>query len=388
MKQGGMDVLSAPIPNQHKQVDEIYSTSQQLSQIAYLRYKSQAYQHNLEQYLQLNPDSFSIAQAIYLTETAWDDDLPTWQQFEDSIKKYANLVKQLLQREGLNAKNNTAINYGVQKLYQQDNAYYDPADKKLHTVPKLEYDFNDPMGDGDWSNMFVTKLLKSGKGQCHNLPLNYLCIVQKMGGKAYLVLAPNHSYIQYFDEKGARYSFETTNGYFIRHNWMMQSTGVSAVALKHGTYLDTLSSRRLYAHCLGDMLLGYVQKIGYDRLADQMVRTILQIDESNLTALTVLQWYTQEKLKEAIHKEGNPPASQMTHYPVIHALYKELMNLHAKMDNIGILTMPLEVYRQWLRSMNNDSQKEQDRQIYEKLLRELQKQKKIKPTFKNSPKEQ
>lgn len=37
----------------------------------------------------------------------------------------------------------------------------------------LTYDFEDPLGQSDWEKMFVTKLLKTRKGNCHSLPYLY-----------------------------------------------------------------------------------------------------------------------------------------------------------------------------------------------------------------------
>ena len=86
--------------------------------------RSGTYQQHLDQLLQLNPDGFSIIKAVYLTESAWYDNPPSFEAFENKIKKYATAVKQLLQREGLDMKNNTTINYGVQQLHKKSNTYY------------------------------------------------------------------------------------------------------------------------------------------------------------------------------------------------------------------------------------------------------------------------
>ncbi|MCC6290011.1 MAG: hypothetical protein IT249_19195 [Chitinophagaceae bacterium] len=386
MQQGSMTILGAPGVNQQKQLEEIRKETQLNDEDAYMRYSSGIYQQQLSQFLQMNPDDFSISKVIYLSESAWYDNPPSWQQFQADIQKYANVVKQILQREGLSVKNNAAINYAIQKLYKQDNIYYDSITKKQLTIAKLEYDFNDPMGDDDWRNMFVIKLLQKGKGQCHSLPLNYLSVAEQLGGKAYLALAPSHSYIQYFDEKDRQYNFETTNGHFITEAWLMQSTGVSAAALKQGTYLDSLSSRKLYAQCLGDMLYGYVTKVGYDEVAEQMINKILETDSSNITALSMQAWYLNKLLNEKARMAGSPHPEQLINYPALYAIYKDLMTVYAKLDHIGVQSMPLDVYRQWLKSMDEDNQKEQHRQEYEKLLRQIQKLKKIKPTFTNTPK--
>ncbi|MEO6134251.1 MAG: hypothetical protein ABIP35_03795, partial [Ginsengibacter sp.] len=68
------------------------------------------FQKSLQEFLKLNPDSFSISKAIYLTESAWYEKPPTYQQFEKGIKLRAELVKQILSKEGIKSNSNTAKN--------------------------------------------------------------------------------------------------------------------------------------------------------------------------------------------------------------------------------------------------------------------------------------
>jgi hypothetical protein len=348
--------------------------------------RSDIYQSYFNRLLQMSPDDFSITKAVYLTESAWYDDPPSFEAFEDKIRKYATAVKQLLQREGLNIKNNTAINYGVQQLYRKDNTYYDKRSGKTYRLPKLAYDFNDYRGDKDFRNMFVDKLLNTGKGQCHSLPLLYLCIVELLGGKAYLSLSPNHSFIQHFDGSGKRYNFETTNGNHVTESWMMQSSFVSAVALANKTYLDTLSDRQLYAHVLGDLLLEYSVELGYDAFTDVLMDKIQKIDPGNMRALIEKANIAKRELNSIIRESGYPPASEMKQYPRIEQAYYKMRGAYKIIDDMGYQEMPPEIYQRWLKSMEEEAQKQQAEQVYNKLMQELKKLKNIKPTFKNTPK--
>ena len=122
-------------------------------------------------------------------------------------------------------------------MFSQNNIYYDTKTKKEFVAKKIAYDFDDFDGEKDWTKMFVTKLLQTNSGQCHSLPLLYLCIAEQLHAKAYLSLAPNHSFIQYFDSKGERKNFETTNGNLVNIIWLMQSNAISSIALKNKTYL-------------------------------------------------------------------------------------------------------------------------------------------------------
>ncbi len=243
------------------------------------------------------------------------------------------------------------------------------------------------MGNQDWRNMLVSKLIQTGSGQCHSLPLLYLCIMEQLNGKASLSLSPNHSYIQYFDEKGKRHSFETTNGHFVSQEWMMQPLGVSVSALKKSTYLDTLSSRKLFAYCLGDLLLGYTRKVGYDAFSANLIKTILEIDNTNIIALSKQAQSVSNELNRRAYAAGSPTPEQLGNYPALQKLYNDLMKLNAQLDNIGALTMPPDIYKQWLKSMDNEMQEEHDKKEYDNLLREMKKLKNIKPTFKKHSKE-
>jgi hypothetical protein len=185
-----------------------------------------------DEFLKLSPDSFSITKAIYLVENAVERNKFSYEQFENAIKLRAELVKQILKREGINSNNNSALNYGIQKLFSKTNSYYNPKTKQTVAVKPFTYDHNDYKGVKSYQQLFVSKLLKTGKGQCHSLPLLYLTIAEQLGAKAYLSLAPEHSFIQYFNGQGDRLSFEATNGNIVSSNWMLQSGFINSAALK------------------------------------------------------------------------------------------------------------------------------------------------------------
>src|SRR6185437_481157 len=140
-------------------------------------------------------------------------------------------------------------------------------------------------GEKDYTKMFASKLLATGSGQCHSLPLVYLMLAEQLGAKAWLSLAPEHSFVEFMDAHGRLLDYETTNGNIVSGSWMAGSGYINAKALRNKTYLDTLSQRRLYARCLADLLLGYLQKYEFDDFASEIRNRILQIDPSNITAL-------------------------------------------------------------------------------------------------------
>ncbi len=348
---------------------------------------SQTYSGKLAELMRMNPDSFSLTKALYLVESAWYDNPPPYAEFEASIKLWASVVKKILSNEGLSSRNNTAINYGIQKLFKQHGLKQAQTGQSQVPIPTVSYDFNDPVGDQYYASMFVTKLLQSGKGQCHSMPLFYLAVAEQLKGKAWLSLSPNHSFIQYFDEKGSRYSFESTNGNLVTQNWLMQCSYINATALKQGTYLDTLSSRQLYAQCMADMLMGYMNKIGHDKLADQITEQILAIDPTNLAALMTRANRLTDKAMQECQRAGNPPPSQLYQYPKAYHAYQAMQAGYRQIEATGFQEMASEVYLRWLQSIEQEKKKDTFRQEQEKMQREIDLLKKQKPRVINKPKE-
>ncbi len=386
MQQGGMDIPGQPSINRQQQIAAVREV---LREEAHERRDgaSRPFQNSLRQFMQLNPDNFSITKAVYLAESAYDPNMPPYEQFEGAIKEWAALVKQTLKREGLNPANNTAINYAIQKLYRHTNTYYNSQTKKTYTIPPLRYDFEDMMGDKDWKKMFVSKLLQTKTGQCRSFPLFYLCVAEQLNTKAYLSLSPNHSFIQHFDSTGHRYNFECTNGNLVSQTWLAQSTFVNATALKNGTYLDTLSSKQLFAYCLSDLLLGYLMKIGYNNVSDQITKQILNIDSTNITALMTQANYNTYIFRDRLQEAGNPPPDAISNYPLLNAFYNNMQNAYKKVEQTGFQEMPPETYRKWLQSLELEKRKQQNKLEQERLENEIKKLKKIRPTFINRPKQ-
>ncbi len=368
--------------NQQQQLEELH----QLSKEDNYNLTTQSFQKCLKSLLQLNPDSFSITKAVYLSEAPFYNTPPPFEVFENAIKLRAIHVKQILKREGLSINNNSAVNYAIQKLFSQDNIYHDAKTNKDFLVKKISYDFDDFYGEKDWTKMFVTKLLQTNSGQCHSLPLLYLCIAEQLHAKAYLSLAPNHSFIQYFDSKGVRRNFETTNGNLVSISWLMQSDAISSMALKNRTYLNTLSQRKLFAECLADFKDSYIAKNGYDNFVLQLNQKILSIDSTNINALMTNANFTVYQFDDLLHKYNNPPKKQLHQYPQLEQAYYTMVAAQQKVDATGYQEMPKEQYLEWLKSIEAEKQKQRYKDEQEKRKREIEYLKKMKPAFSNTPK--
>ena len=316
------------------------------------------FQTYYNQLLQLNPDKFSITQAVYLTEAAYYDKPAPYNVFLRAIQERANVVKQLLKQENMSLKNSSAVHYAIQKMFSQNNTLLHYNAGKTVTVKKISYDFDDFDAEKDWTKMFVTKLLQTNSGQCHSLPLLYLCIAEQLNTKAWLSLAPEHSFIQFIDGKGKLANFETTNGHLVTLTWLLQCNAISTIALKNRTYLDSLSSKKLFAQCLEDLQMGYLSKNGYDFFTDEINRKVLLLDSSNLGALMYLYNLELLKFRELLKKYALKSQQQIDANPVLSAAQKQMVAAQHKVTNRGYQDMPNEQYLQWLQSIEYEKKKQ------------------------------
>jgi hypothetical protein len=348
--------------------------------------KTKSYRQAFNELAKLNPDSFSLSKAVFIVENAWFDNKFQYEKFKLLLQSRAKVVKQLLKNENLDTHDNMALNYGIQKLYKQTNYYYDNKSKQTITIKPFRYDFEDIRGEKDYIKMFTAKMMATGKGQCHSMPLLYLMIAEQLGAKAWLSLAPQHSFIQFTDKHNNLLNFETTNGNLVSSNWMLQSGFVNANALKSKSYLDTLSQRKLYAQCLADLLLGYIQKFKYDEFAENLRRNIMHLNPGNMTALIIDANIKTLVAQNAINAAGKPKEEDLPKYPEAYKAYSEMMKAYDRVDKMGYQDMPKEAYQRWLKSFDQEKKKQENKELQEKMKNEMQMLKRTKSVIINKPK--
>jgi hypothetical protein len=347
---------------------------------------TKAYRNAFNDLLHLNPDSFSLTRAEFDVENAYLDDKLSYDKFLDGVKLRASHVKQILKREKLSTKNSLALNYGIQELFQHSNSYYDNKTKKLVTIRQLKYEFEDYKGEKDLANVFTAKLMATGKGQCLSMPRLYLMIAEQLGAKAWLSLAPQHSYVQFMDSKGRLMNFETTNGNLASGTWLAQSGYINAKAVKNKMYLDTLSQKQLYAQCLADLLYGYLNKLGYDEFAEEIKNKIFQIDPNNMRALIIDANIKRETAFQKIKAAGKPKPEDLDKYPEAFKAYGDMKAALDKVDDMGYQDMPPEAYQRWLQSMEQEKKKQTNKALNDRMQRQIQLLKETRSTLITKPK--
>lgn len=332
------------------------------------------YQHavaQLQEMVFLNNNTFSITDAIFLTENTYFDQKLSLVWFTNIIKSKVELCKDIMRKEKLDSSNNLSKNYAIQKLFSEKIDHYDIKTKKVKSVTPFTYDFDDYKGDRQWENMFVSKLLFTGKGQCHSLPLMYLVLAEYLDAKAYLSLAPEHSYIQFYGKKGNAYNFETTNGKLVSDSWLMQSGFINTNAIHNKTYMDTLGRKKLIASLMTDLILGYIYKFGEDHFTDETSGKIKQLDPDNLNILMLEANKLTSSTMKMIRAVGSPPLEKLSEYPAIYQQYQHLLTLYNRIDDLGYQKMPEEAYQDWLKSVEKEKQQQENLEIRNHLLSEM-----------------
>ncbi len=320
----------------------------------------------------VNINNFSITEATYIVENAYYNNKYPKSNYDNSIKARVELCKQILKKEHLSESNNLALNYAIQKLYQQDNKYYNPRTKQNTIIPRLKYDFDDWHGDTAYSQMFVSKIFATNKGQCHSLPRLYLILAEKLGAKAFLSNAPEHNFIQFTDTLGHLYNFETTSGVLVSDKFMMQSGFISTAAIKSKIYLDTLSKEQMLALCYVDLANEYVSKFTYTPFVEQLAQKAVQLDPNCIQAHMLLSIVEEVKLEYYAQKLGCTKLEDIPKYPQLKAYYDEREKQYGIIDGLGYQQMPKDAYTDWLKSVEHEKTKQEAEEMQQQVNYQLQ----------------
>jgi len=301
----------------------------------------------------LHTNQLSFKKAVFAVENAFFYDTLSYDLFQDKIQYLAFLVKEQYKSISLNSysaadsdmvRKNLAI-FEVLK----DTCKIIGSGKTRYHLP-FTYDFDDFFGNEKWTNMFVTKLLVTNKGNCHSLPYLYKMLSDEMGVRnAWLSFAPNHIYIKNHCQQTGWYNTELTSGQFPIDGWIMASGYVSPDAVRSGIYMDTLSDQELVANCALDLAKGYEKK--YRTYTDSFIikccDLTLKYHPNNINAII----YKAETLKKMYLNYKNE------NFDLATKIYLEMENLYVHALDLGYKEMPEKMYREWLVAISKEKGK-------------------------------
>jgi hypothetical protein len=303
------------------------------------KFYKEAFAEQLQMLKGQKPISFK--RAVFLTENAFYKGQLNYQTFCNSISSTGQQLKTLIKQRGLD-KFKTASNWAV-FTYMTDSL-------PVNNYKPCTYDFDDFMGDKDFTKMFVTKLMKAKSGNCHSMPTYYKILCEEIGGTASLALAPNHLYIKHIDERGQWTNLELTNGGFPRDQWIIKEMAISVEAIKSGAYMSPLTAKQSIALTMFDLTSAYKFQHGYDSFVLKVTNTALTYFPKCIPLLmTKANYY--KTVGEAEKKKKNPNVQFLKDN---YALYKQTL---AKIDKLGYKEMPTELYEQWVKSVEKEKTK-------------------------------
>lgn len=321
-------------------------------------YYEQAYS-NIENMLS-DKTELNFKDAVLFTEYAYYDGRLDTQLINEEYETLCRLINGLSQSE--------LITYtdGDKDIITKHAAIFKvltdtvliPVDSMLIYEHKpLTYDFEDPLGQSDWDRMFVTRLLKTRKGNCHSLPYLYKILAEEFDIPCNLAFAPNHIYIKLFSKNKGWYNTELTSATFPIDAWIIASGYVTIDAIRNGLYMDTLSNKQAVANCLVDLAQGYQHKYGKENpeFVIKCCNTALEYHSTNVNAMLTKaeaqKYYIHSLMKTKKLKKAEDLFSEQS----IKEMYSEMESIYIWLHKSGYRQMPEEMYMQWLDLLRKDS---------------------------------
>lgn len=322
----------------------------------------------------MDAENYSLTDANFTVENAFYGNKQSLTQFKSGVQKTAKQLLQKMKERKQDTESNVSKNLMIFEYFSKD--------MKLGgtTHKAFEYDFKDYLGEKDWSKMFVSKLLKTGSGQCHSMPQYYLMLAEAMGTEAYLSLAPNHSYIRFIDDEGKLRNIELTNGMFSTNTFLLESDYIKSEALQNKIYMENLTKKELLGMAYFDLARGYVHKFGYDEFVNKVIDKALELYPNGISPNMEKANVSRTRLLSALRRLGINPDDKRDlertgYFPKAVDQFKQLQEHFSKIDNLGYAEMPASAYEAWLGSLKTETNKQESEALAQRIhLYQLQKQ--------------
>lgn len=302
---------------------------------------------------------FSFKEICFVTENAYLNNQLDFTKFNGAINQLkfmaeSWMIANPLKNYPYSDSGNFHKNEAIFKILKDTIKFFSADSNSYYHLP-YNYDFTDFSGVTEWSNMFITKLLATHKGNCHSLPYLYKILSDEIGASCWLALAPNHIYIENRCKKIGWYNTELTSGSFPIDAWIMASGYLPLQAVQNGIYMDTLSNEQAIALCILDLAKGYEHKMHnyFDGFILKCCDLSLRYFPLNVQAMLL-----KAETMKRIYQKQKSEKDQMTKIT-----YKEMEALYVKLFNLGYREMPEKMYMQWLQSVVKERDKYANKQI-------------------------
>ena len=310
----------------------------------------------------MGKEEVDFLKAVFLLESSYDHSL-TWEEFSGMFNNSLDVIGRLMIQDGFNPKHNMAKIMSIFK-YMADTTevYFAEHEKPVVTKPML-YDYEDYGGKQDIRKVFVSKLLRTGSGQCMSLPMLYYLYAKALGAKdVHIAVAPEHTFITFKDGYNKWHNIELTGRSFTSDDFQWQGGFVKAPQVRSGIYLHPLTEQETLAYLLTTLSLTYIKSFGNDNRAYDMALTAKEYFPNSLTANMIVAGYFQDlcnhlKRQYGLYGLTQEAFSKDQRAQALNKARNEAVD-HVLVD-LGYEKIPDWHYQIWLESINELARKKQ-----------------------------
>lgn len=285
----------------------------------------------------------SFKEAVILTENAYLDGHVDKEGFNNVVSFYGILCKGVVQSGDIiyseKDKDIAIAQCGV-FTFLTDSVHITTT-KGVVIHPPFSYNHTDFAGQKDWSNMFVSKLMETNKGNCHSMPYLYKIIMDELGYECHLALAPNHIYIKANNKKVGWYNIELTCGDFPTDAWYAASGYIHTDAIRNGIYMKALTNKEAVAMTLVDLAQGYQAKFGIEdgSFIIKCCDTALKHFPKYINAMLL-----KAEILTELYRQSDDDKD----------LFGQMTELYTNIHTLGYRKIPQQMYTNWMNSLNSE----------------------------------
>ncbi|HEV8513178.1 MAG TPA: hypothetical protein VGQ59_07865 [Cyclobacteriaceae bacterium] len=302
-----------------------------------------------------------FVKAAWLVESAHDQTL-TWKEFNGMFQDGVEVISALMLQDKVSLDDNLSKVMSIFKYMTDTTKVYIKAKERNIVSKPMLYDYEDYAGKKDITKVFVSKLLRTGSGQCMSLPMLYYMYAKMFRADVYIAFAPQHSYVTFKDNLGNWQNIELTARMFIATDYHWQSGFITTEQVKSGIYLRPSTEKETIAYLMTTLALSYVKTIGTDDRVLQMATTAKQYFPRNLTANMIYAGYYNDLWNNIVrqYESFQMPKDKFNNDEQARTIKQkaEAAVSYVKRD-LGWKEMPDWAYKKWLEGMNNLANKGQ-----------------------------
>lgn len=248
-------------------------------------------------------DTLSIKRAVYLAEWAfYEGKLDYRTDFCDEIDRIKTFILSLYEVNKLQT-----YKTGMQMAISS----YIVSPYSGNGYTPYTYDFETfSMNEEPWDRQFVSRTLKTHKGQCRSLPWMYKILANELNADVSLAHAPRHCYIMYKDEDMFTpeewVNLELTTNQMQPAWWIKQDLEICDSAVIVGTYMTPLTDLQTVACQMADLAFGYKKKFHrYDDFTYYCASRSLEFYPMNPIAWIIRGKSLERKIQDYLISTGN-----------------------------------------------------------------------------------